>query len=341
MGQTCQFLAPIGDFDYCPAITTAQAYKNDLDRLRGYLKNGDKWDERRSTAQDLELALSTGTSKHKIAAVKVEQCSTILVFAKFQDIVGNVNLWRLKHTWFCRNRLCPQCSHMKQIKYLAKFRAALPGIIEQSPNGAFLHLTLTVSNCDVEHLSETIKRMQKAFNSMMKNKRVMGKTKSGGAVVGYAKAIEVTRSQDGTAHPHIHVLLHVRPSYFGKDYIKHEDWLGLWRRYYGDSRISQVHIRRTRDKLAGDTETGRALSGAFEVFKYGLKASDIGIDNQWTVTAYDQLRNVRMLDFGGTIKRAMNDVSDERATQAELQELGQQVFTWHPSIRYYKRQQLH
>ena len=46
------------------------------------------------------------------------------------------------------------------------------------------------------------------------------------------------------AHPHYHALLLVPQSMLGgKQYVKHSEWLQLWRDCYRDQTITQVDVR--------------------------------------------------------------------------------------------------
>ena len=68
--------------------------------------------------------------------------------------------------------------------------------------------------------------MIKGFNRLTKYKRFDA------AVLGYFRALEITKNhEEHTYHPHFHVLLPVKKSYFtGKLYISQKDWTSLWKK---------------------------------------------------------------------------------------------------------------
>jgi rubrerythrin len=123
--------------------------------------------------------------------------------------------------------------------------------------GRYLFLTLTVVNPPDGLLKSTIRRMSKAFGQMMRDDRFFG------VIGGYIRKIEITRNK--TWHPHIHALIRVEESYFRSAlYIKQEEWLQLWRDYYGDQNITQVDIRAIYDKNIENEDTQALTEKLFE-----------------------------------------------------------------------------
>ena len=73
------------------------------------------------------------------------------------------------------------------------------------PNARWMFLTLTVRNCAIEELGETLSRMNTAFQRLKDRKEFR-------PVQGWIRTTEVTRGSDGSAHPHFHTLMMVPPS---------------------------------------------------------------------------------------------------------------------------------
>ncbi|MDK6797419.1 protein rep, partial [Escherichia coli] len=102
----------------------------------------------------------------------------------------------------------------------------------------------------------------------------MEKRKELSPVQGWIRATEVTRGKDGSAHPHFHCLLMVQPSWFkGKNYVKHERWVELWRD------CLRVNYEPNIDIRAVKTKTGEVVanvaeqlqSAVAETLKYSVK----------------------------------------------------------------------
>ncbi|TRD65620.1 replication protein, partial [Salmonella enterica subsp. enterica serovar Muenchen] len=130
----------------------------------------------------------------------------------------------------------------------ARFYQALPKIVVDYPSVRWLFLTLTVRNCEIGELGTVLTAMNAAFKRMEKRKELS-------PVQGWIRATEVTRGKDGSAHPHFHCLLMVQPSWFkGKNYVKHERWVELWRDYLGEN------YERHNDRRAVKTEPGEVVA---------------------------------------------------------------------------------
>lgn len=190
---------------------------------------------------------------------------------------------RLSAANFCRDRLCPMCNWRRCHKIFSQV-SRIQTVLSASDYD-FVFVTLTVPNVDGSELSDEIDKMQAAWHKFIKYKRIQS------AFVGYFKSLEVTRNNDkrsksyGTYHPHYHIIFVVRKCYFtGRDFIKRDELLALWKRAKRDDRITQVDIRRVTDKqkqkeLIIDgvkqkvdfTELGSAVA---EIAKYAVKSSD-------------------------------------------------------------------
>ncbi len=97
----------------------------------------------------------------------------------------------------------------------AKALAIIPKVLKDYPTYRWLFLTLTVKNVSAESLRDEITKMNESFKRLSKLKNFPGE--------GWIKCTEVTHGKDGTAHPHFHILMMVKPSYFGVNYLSIEN----------------------------------------------------------------------------------------------------------------------
>ena len=127
---------------------------------------------------------------------------------------------RLYNANFCRQRLCPMCQRRKSLKTYSDFMK----LLHHLDGYAFLHLTLTVPNCPLNELAETIGFMNKCSSRLFS----LGETKK--AFKGVVRCLEVTyNSSTISFHPHFHCLIAVKPSYFkSRDYIRFDRLQYLW-----------------------------------------------------------------------------------------------------------------
>jgi plasmid rolling circle replication initiator protein Rep len=181
----------------------------------------------------------------------------------------------------------------------ARLGTALPLIERDYPKARWLHLTLTIQNCPVTDLRDTLKLMNSAWQRLTQLKKF--------PALGYFKSLEVTRAKDGSAHPHFHVLLIVNSSYFqGSNYIKHDKWIGMWKKALRVDYDPSVRIQAVTSNLDEEIK---------EVAKYTVKGDDLVVDSEWLAEYTKQVHKTRAISLGGVLKQYL---SEEEATNEEL-----------------------
>ena len=148
------------------------------------------------------------------------------------------------------------------MKYAYQTSRIVDEAIKQSPKGRFIFLTLTVKNVEGKALNSTISQLTNSFDRLFKRVKVQRN------LLGYLRSVEVTHNEDdNTYHPHIHVLMMVKSSYFkGKEnYITQKEGGEMWSQSLKVSYKPMVDIRTVK-------ETGKGLRGAvLETAKYPTK----------------------------------------------------------------------
>ncbi|MGZ1435200.1 protein rep, partial [Streptococcus thermophilus] len=188
---------------------------------------------------------------------RVQTCGDTLRFIRQED--GSLKLYQ---AYFCKNKLCPMCNWRRSMKYSYQTSRIVDEAIKQEPKGRFLFLTLTVKNVEGKALNSTISKLTKSFDRLFKRAKVQRN------LLGYLRSVEVTHNKDDNSyHPHIHVLMMVKSSYFkGKEnYISQKEWGEMWSNSLKVSYKPMVDIRTVK-------ETGKGLRGAvLETAKYPTK----------------------------------------------------------------------
>ena len=219
---------------------------------------------------------------------RVISCGDTLQFIQNQD--GNLKLYQ---AYFCKNKLCPMCNWRRSMKYSYQTSRIVDEAIKQSPKGRFLFLTLTVKNVEGQALNSTISQLTKSFDRLFKRAKVQRN------LLGYLRSVEVTHNEDDNSyHPHIHVLMMMRPSYFkGENYISQKEWGNLWSQSLKVSYKPMIDIRTVK-------ETGKGLRGAvLETAKYPTKPIKLDVENKQVVDdLYNGLYRKRQLGYGGLFK---------------------------------------
>lgn len=284
------------------------------DSLAAFSAKDKPWDVHRLQAEQVAAIYGAVEDFEKYAA-RVNQCSGVLKFAQIIDTdTGEIGL-KLREAHFCRVRHCPVCQWRRSLMWLARFYDALPEIQQAHPKARWLFLTVTVRNCPISNLRETLQSMNAAWRRLVLRREFR-------SVSGWIRTTEVTRGgKDGSAHPHFHCLLMVPPSMLAKNYVPQARWVELWRDCARLDYSPVVDIRTVKDKAPKEGQTGAeaaadALRGAVaETLKYAVKPSDMTADPAWFIEMTKQVHRLRFVATGGALKDVLQ-VDEE--TQEEL-----------------------
>ena len=181
----------------------------------------------------------------------------------------------------------------------ARFLRVLPSIEAAYPTARWLFLTLTVRNCEVSNLRQTLCHMNEAWGRLTKRREFAAN------VQGWVRATEVTRGHDDSAHPHFHCLLMVRACYFsGKCYVTQSRWTDLWQECMRVNYRPIVDIRavRARHGAPGEKPLRQALA---ETLKYSVKPSDM--QGEWLIELTKQVHRLRFLATGGVLRNMLRE----------------------------------
>ena len=290
------------------------------------------WDTRKAATDDV-AALYAQAHVRAIAkhADKLADCSqTVTLTDLINRETGETG--HKAESWKCRGRHCPICQSARARKLHRAFSAALPAVMEQAPKSVFLLLTLTVRNCSITALRETLAEMGKAWKRLIRKPEFQ-------IVHGWIRGTEVTRAANGEAHPHFHVLLLVPPGYFsGQAYIKQSRWGELWREAAKLDYSPIVDIRRVKTPESG-------LSEAIKAATYSVKPSELTTDSAWFHQLHEQVSGLRFLASDGVIKDALGKQAEGEAADIvegadpEGEEIGKRVYGWNRPRREYHRRQ--
>lgn len=270
------------------------------DFLESYTNNN-YWDEHKTNTDYLSNLYSYNPNFERYAE-RTKTCSEFLVYANRMNFSTGELVKKLTNANFCRVRLCPVCQWRRSLMWQARFYDAIPKIMEQYAGYRFLFLTLTVKNCAVNELSNTLAWMNKSFRKMLKYKRL-------GIWQGWLKTTEVTRnSKDNTAHPHFHVLLMVKPSYFQKAYyVPQFEYVEMWQKALKTDYLPNVDIRTVKNKHNNKEDLETAVQ---ELLKYSVKEADLLADPEFLYILTEEIFKKRFISSGGILKDILKE-SDE------------------------------
>jgi len=314
-----------------PVLTGDNDYLSDLS------PKDKPWDSHRAIADTVQnLYRSARLDKY---ADRIQTCGKLLEFALRSDEQGDVAI-KLQSAHFCRVRHCPVCQWRRSMKWQAKMFTAMPEINKAYPTHRWLFVTLTVKNCTIADLRNTVLEMNKGFARLSKLVKF--------PAIGWIKSVEVTRNPEtGEAHPHFHCLMLVPSGYFGKSYIKQEDWRLLWKRSMRLAYLPVVNIKAVKPKKNKLTDEVDDIGQAIvETLKYSVKETDLVADENWLAQLTAQLHQTRAIAIGGVLKNFLKEESDDDDLihvdgENEVETIDESIkifFGWREVVKRYKKE---
>jgi len=307
------------------------------------------WDTRKGFAVRVQQILAVGDSNHQRQAIRIRTCAETLQFGWVN------NELKFKNAFFCQVRNCPMCQWRRSKMWVARFFDAFPRIYNDYPTMRYILLTLTIKNCPITELRNTIKLMNYSWDKLTKYKAF--------PALGFVRSLEVTRETDtydkktkklirkgrnDYAHPHFHVILALSPSYFGRNYLTTADWVKLWQKALKCDYEPICDVRIVKPKKVdadsgiqanGQSETVLGLMSAIvEVIKYTVKPSDMVENDAWLLHLVDQLHGTRAISLGGIFRKYLSENDDNLSSESDSEQVnhGGLYFGWRESIHRYR-----
>lgn len=211
----------------------------------------------------------------------------------------------LKGAHLCNARFCPFCEARRTKALRARLYQGLGEFYKDYPKYRGVFLTLTVKNVPLDQLGDQLDQMNKAWNRMKQcsffpTEFWFRRTEiTVGVPMGYGSGLAAATGQATvpyTAHPHFHVLLLVRPSYFSRDYIKKSEWQKQWQMALRTDYPPVVDVRSAKSKKgAGLSPSEDAKSSVMEAAKYAAKATQLLELGPAITDLHWELRNRRLV----------------------------------------------
>jgi hypothetical protein len=194
---------------------------------------------------------------------KLESCNRFWEL----DVYRQGEVKEFLSTILCGDKFCNNCKKVKQAHRMKQFNGH---IMKSAKDHSLSQLVLTVPNCSGEELSDTIKRIFKAFTRLItyfkESKKIKGLDFR--KLIGYRGAIrslEITYQGD-EYHPHLHVLIaHKRSTGKKKNVNK-----------YSFDKYKNKDIRKFTDFEILIQKIWRLLIDGVKVTKENIEELDIG-----------------------------------------------------------------
>lgn len=317
---------------------TTPVLKNSEPPLAELSTKDKKWDVRKLSSSKIENWYSS-SKEFKSYGIRMGFCADFLQFILTPDKKEASLKLKLKNARFCRVSQCPICTWRKSRMWVSKMIKTMPSLIEKHPNFRFLFLTLTVRNCDIHDLGNTLTDMNKAWQRMIQKKSF--------PATGWLRTIEVTPGQEkdengnlrkDRAHPHFHCILVVQKSYFkSKKYLSKKKWIDLWQKSLRADYEPSVKVKAVK-------QDADPMILVPEVVKYCTKVSDKLSDKEWFFELTRQMHKRQTITSGGILRTYLKDLEKENIdligheednVEDEINE-GELYFTWRVKHKQYR-----
>lgn len=178
----------------------------------------------------------------------------------------------------------------------------------------YYFLTLTVKNCRITSLNDTVKHMSAAWNRLLQRK--IWKR----SIYGFARSVEVTYNfRARTFHPHFHIIVALENGNTISELDMRRAWKEVLRIDYNPiTDFRQIYNK----KSAAPGEEKDITPAILETFKYSVKSKEI---EDMPLNAFralaEQISSLRLISFGGIFKEAKQalGLEFETVTEDEIQ----------------------
>ena len=227
----------------------------------------------------------------------------------------------LKAAKVCNTRLCPFCEWRRTRVWRKRLYTGLEALFQERPTYRGVFLTLTVRNVPLEQLGDQIDEMNRSFNRFTSRKFFPTDL--------WFRRTEITVGAiPGTsgylAHPHFHVLLIVKPSYFSHGYVKQLEWKKQWMDAARLDYAPVVDVRSAKsNSTSGSSPASENKGAVLEAAKYAAKASQLMELGPAITTFHHEVRGRRLYAVSKALQQYIKsgDVSKEELMDAEAKEL--------------------
>ena len=272
-------------------------------------------------------------------ADRADMCGNSLGF-----VVEN-NRLRLAHAKFCQISLCPMCAWRKSRRI--SHNVSLVASALQDEGYRLIMATFTVKNVSGQDLKAQLAELTKSFNKLTKYKQFKASVK------GFFRALEITHDTKeyitnsmyqnakayydsmglsagdknpnfGMYHPHFHVLLAVKESYFqAKYYIEQGDFAKMWQKALKANYMPVVDVRAIKGSRKDinevakyTTKSGDYLIGERDEFTSMLVTVDEPLTDSAVEVLSEALHKRRLVGWGGVFDEMRKKLGLEEEVEA-------------------------
>jgi len=305
----------------------------------GILAPIERLSNRRRYTQTVGRELGRDPMTRDVAA-RIGNCSLRLALALEQQD-GEKARALITSGMFCQARLCPICEWRRTRAWRGRIAAGLSRFAAEHPTHRAIFATFTVKNVPIHQTRETIKELHAGFRAMTRatfwptpywlrrTEVTIGNPSFSDDLPKAPKSCRLRTDADLStgditnhvthlvpgvvspyglwAHPHIHSLLMVPASYFGRKYIKQTEWQQQWAVALGLDYAPIVDVRKTTSKEGSPVLADAAQDAVMEAAKYITKADQISKLGPLASEMHQQLKGQRMIQLSQRLGKYIKD----------------------------------
>ena len=276
-------------------------------------------------------------------ALAIANCSQRLNLS-FELIDGQLGPAKVINGLLCNRRLCPFCEWRRTRVWRARLLGGLKSFKLEQPKISAIFLTLTVKNCQVYELRDSIHHLHSSFKRLTLIRDF--------PVEAWFRRTEVTVSKGvdsggplfgSSVHPHIHALLLVRPSYWSRDYWSQLRWQQEWQMAARLDYTPVIDVRKARAKTNKDHENRDPnLASILEAAKYSTKATDLLDLGNMLPSFHSEMKHLRLYGVSRGLQKHIKSedliaksLFDEQSSTESAESL-MAVAKWFDGIQEYQ-----
>lgn len=249
----------------------------------------------------------------------------------------------------CNRRACPMCEWRRSLVWRGRLFTGLDAFFASHPTHRAIFLTLTVKNVAVGALADEIKHMHASWQRFVqcsffpsdfwfrRTEVTRGRAPAGDDGVpichrarqrsGQPDTTDAGTADVGTAgplyvHPHIHALILVPASYWGKRYVTQGEWQRQWQMAARLDYTPTVDVRKARATFTTGEAFYDAKAAGIEAMKYTIKAADMLQMGQQLPEFVHQMRGHRLVAMSRALGRFVPEHDPTAKEMADDREVG-------------------
>jgi hypothetical protein len=309
----------------------ANDISNELSNIDNVLNNLEKYKEVKIKTNDFAKQIILFSENHsKLELQELVGMSKYEIEKLGNDLIGSYERISIDKNgknegWTSKCKLDSVSQKVKFNKQNHTIKNNLSSLLSEYPKHKFLLLTLTVKNCDVDNLKDTIKKLNDSFSDFMNDKRIKKwfnnkQNKFSGAI----KSLHIKKSLDGSINPHLHVLLQVPASFLRSDnYLTKKDWADLWEKSVGEEYKPQIDVKIIKENEDEDEDVQVSKICTYLLFQ-PLDFETVLDDVKDALKIMKQLKSSNSFSSRGTLKKLLK--SNKTKPKDKFEPVGKVMF---------------